>query len=119
MPRQFYDRHLPVRPNLEQLRNQAKDLLHDLRHGEPRALDLWRKHHPESPVPTDGKLADAQFVLARMHGIATWPRLVTACGMTDAMWRGDVEAVRRLIAKNPEWLHESATGVPGSNWVRP
>jgi hypothetical protein len=27
MPREFYDRHFPVRPNLEQLKHQAKDLL--------------------------------------------------------------------------------------------
>ena len=119
MAKQFYDRHFPVRPNLEQLRNQAKDLLHDLRHGEPRALQLWEKHHSGSNVPPDAKLAEAQFVLARRYGIASWPRLVSACRMTDAIWRGDVEAVRELVVKNPKLLHESATGVPESNWGPP
>ena len=36
MPKQFHDRHFPVRPNLEQLRNQAKDLLRAIRQGEGR-----------------------------------------------------------------------------------
>ena len=119
MPKQFYDRHFPVRPNLDQLRNQAKDLLHDLRHGEPRALQLWQKHHSGSVLPADAKLANAQFVLARMYGIASWPRLVTACRMIDAIWRGDVESVRRLVVKNPKLLQEPATGVPDSNWGPP
>lgn len=119
MPKEFYDRHFPVRPNLNQLRHQAKDLLHDLRNGEPQALQQWRKHHSISTPIEDAKLADAQFVLARMYGIATWPRLVSACRMTDAIWRGDVETVRELVAKDPSLLHESATGVPESNWGPP
>lgn len=119
MAKQFYDRHFPVRPNLEQLRNQAKDLLHDLRHGEPRARQVWQKHHSGSTSPADAKLAGAQSLLARMYGIASWPRLVAACRMTDAIWRGDVEAVRELVAKNPKLLRESATGVPDSNWGPP
>jgi len=103
MAKQFYDRHFPVRPNLEQLRNQAKDLLQDLRDGEPRALELWQRHRSEAQCST-AKLADAQFVLARMYGIASWPRLVTACRLVDAIWRGDVDAVRRLVIKDPKLL---------------
>lgn len=119
MPKQFYDRHFPVRPNLKQLRNQAKDLLQDLHQGEPRALELWRKHRSESTPPSGAKLADAQFVLARMYGIASWPRMATACRLIDAIWRGDVDGVRELVVKDPKLLHESATGVPDSNWGPP
>jgi len=119
MPKHFYDRHFPVRPNLEQLRNQAKDLLRDLRHEEPRALRLWREHRPVASSIAEAKLADAQFVLARMYGIVSWPRLVTACQMTNAIWSGDVETIRELVRKNPKLLHESATGVPESNWGPP
>jgi len=119
MPKQFYDRHFPVRPNLEQLRNQAKDLLHDLRDGVPRAVELWHKHHSGSTLAANGRLADAQFVLARMYGIASWPRLVLACRMTNAIWEGDEKSVRQLVLKNPKLLEESATGVPGSNWGPP
>ena len=119
MSKQFYDRHFPVRPNLEQLRNQAKDVLRDLHHGKPRALELWQKYRAESPQPSGAKLADAQFVLARMYGIASWPRLVTACRMIDGIWRGDVDAVRQLVVKDPKLLEESATGIPDSNWGPP
>jgi hypothetical protein len=119
MPKRFYDRHFPVRPNLKQLRNQAKDLLQDLRRGESRALELWGKHH-SGPQPVSGaKLADAQFVLARMYGIASWPRMVAACHMTDAIWRGDVDAIRELVLNDPKLLEEPATGVPESNWGPP
>ena len=119
MPKQFYDRHFPVRPNLEQLRNQAKDLLYDLRTGEPRALDLWQKHSAKSAEPARAKLGDAQLVLARTYGIASWPRLVLACRMTNAIWNGDVDTVREIVVKNPKLLQESATGVADSNWGPP
>lgn len=119
MPKQFYDRRFPVRPNLEQLRNQAKDLLWDLHSGEPRALQLWQKYRSESGASSAAKLADAQFVLARMYGIASWPRMATACRLIDAIWRGDVETVRKLIVKDARLLHEPATGVPDSNWGPP
>ena len=118
MPKKFYDRHFPVRPNLDQLRHQAKDLLQDLRLGEPRAIQLWTKHHSGSTA-LDAQLADAQFVLAKMYGISGWPRLVSACRMTNAIWRGDVDAVRELVRKDPKLLHEPATGVPDSNWGPP
>ncbi len=119
MARQFYDRHFPVRPNLEQLRHQAKELLQDLRQAEPRAIELWKKHRGETMPGAPVKLADAQFVLARMYGIASWPRMVTACRLIDAIWRGDVDAVRKLVLKDPKLLKESATGVPESNWGPP
>lgn len=118
MAKQFYDRHFPVRPNLKQLRNQAKDLLQDLHTREPRALELWQKYRGESD-PATVKLADAHFLLARMYGIASWPRMITACRLIDGIWRGDVDAVRNLVVKDPKLLSESATGVPESNWGPP
>jgi len=92
------DRRFPVRPNLEQLRHQAKDLLRATRQGEPSAIAELRKHQPKLTDPEEAKLADAQDALARSYGLPSWPRLVTACRMTDAIWRGDVEAVRKLAA---------------------
>jgi hypothetical protein len=114
MTKQFHDRHFPVRPNLDQLRHQAKNLLRAVRQGDPASVTELRKHHPKSP-----KLADAQFALARSYGLPDWPRLVTACRMTDAIWRGDVEAVRKLVVKNPLLLHEAARGLPDCNWGPP
>ena len=119
MPKQFHDRHFPVRPNLDQLRNQAKDLLRSIRRGDAAALAEFRKHHPKAVEPTVAKLTDAQLALARSYGVPSWPRLVTACRMTDAIWRGDIETVRNLVVKNPLLLHEAARGLPDSNWGPP
>lgn len=95
-------RHLPVRPNLTQLKHQAKDLLRDMKRSQPGA-----------------KLADAQFELARSYGVASWPRLVLACRMIDAIWRDDIRTVRALVTKQPTLLHEPARGVKGCNWGPP
>jgi len=117
--RKFNDRHFPVRPNLDQLKHQAKDLLRAVKQGDPAAIAELRKHHTKAIDPADAKLADAQAALARSYGIANWPRLGTACRMTDAIWRGDVDAVRRLVQKDPRLLRESARGVADSNWGPP
>jgi hypothetical protein len=119
MAKQFYDRHFPVRPNLEQLRHQAKDLLRAIRRGDASAVAELRKHHPKSVDPATAKLADAQLALARSYGLPDWPRLVTACRMTDAIWRGDAEAVRTMILKDSGLLHEAARGLPDCNWGPP
>jgi ankyrin repeat protein len=120
MPKKFHDRHFPVRPNLDQLKHQAKDLLRSIREGDAAAIAELRKHHPNQNVdPAAAKLADAQLVLARSYGLPSWPRLVTACRMTDAIWRGDVETVREFVLKEPHLLHEAARGLPDSNWGPP
>jgi ankyrin repeat protein len=119
MPRQFHDRHFPVRPNLDQLRNQAKDLLRSIRRGDAVALAQFRKHHPKAVEPSVAKLTDAQLALARSYGLLSWLRLVTACRMTDAIWRGDIETVRSLVLKNPRLLQEAARGLPDCNWGPP
>jgi ankyrin repeat protein len=123
MAKPFHDRHFPVRPNLDQLKHQAKDLLRAIQHDDPTAVAELRKHHPtqtSSPIdPAAAKLADAQAALARSYGLPSWPRLVTACRMTEAIWRGDADTVRKLVLRNPHLLHESARGVADSNWGPP
>jgi hypothetical protein len=111
-------RHFPVRPNLIQLHHQAKDLLHAIRRSDPDAVADLREHHPKPIDPAAAGLADAQLVLARSYGLPSWPRLVTACRMTDALWRGDVDAVRALVLRDPRLLVEDARGVKG-NWGPP
>src|SRR6266536_1754991 len=64
---------LPNRPSLAQLRKQAKELVQQLRNGDPSATDRLRKCKPNVSDPI---LADAQFVLAREHGFESWPKLV-------------------------------------------
>src|SRR5262245_58205921 len=111
------DRHLPVRPDLDQLRHQAKDLLAAVRRGDPQALAELERHAARS----DGRapcLADAQHALARSYGLPGWPRLKLACLLTDAIWRDDVDTVKALVTAHPELLHEDARGVKG-NWGPP
>jgi len=155
-------RHFPVRPNLEQLKHQAKDLLRAYRRGDSEAVEDFREYlvkltdeDSRLPGPNTGtwgtresrddkkrqtgeesgfpgfrrgtscaqteqvQLADAQFVLARSYGLPSWARLVTACRMTDAIWRGDVDAVRAMVVKDPKLIVENARGVEQSNWGPP
>ena len=46
-------RRLPVRPDLEQLQRQAKELLRAIHAGDADAIAELREHHPESidPLP--------------------------------------------------------------------
>ncbi len=112
------ERHIPVHPNLDQLKVQAKELLRDLHAGDPVAIaDL--KEHCTQVEPASAKLADAQHTLARTYGIASWPRLVHACQMVDAIWEDDRETVRQLILKHPALLHEMARGPAKCNWGPP
>ena len=115
MPR----RHFPVRPNLEQLKHQAKDLLRAIRQRDPSAVNEVEANHPEHVDPASAKLADAQLVLARSYGIVSWPRLVLACRMIDAIWRDDVGTVRELVSKHPQLLTEMARGTERCNWGPP
>jgi hypothetical protein len=112
------DRRLPVRPDLDQLKHQAKDLLRAFRKGDPLAITAFQNHYPKQIDRADAKLADAQLVLARSYQAPNWPRLMLACQLIDAIWRDDVEVVRRLILKHPRLLHEHAT-IRESNWGPP
>jgi ankyrin repeat protein len=67
-------RELPAKPNLEHLKKQAKELLHDFRQGKPATIERFRTFAP-SVIPTTAKLADAHHVIARDYGFASWPKL--------------------------------------------
>ena len=112
-------RHLSVRPDLDQLRHQAKDLLRAVRRREPAAVAEFTRHHPDTVDPADAKLADAQLALARSYGNQSWPRLVMACEIIDAIWRDDIDAVRTLVSRHPRLLHEMARGTDQCNWGPP
>jgi hypothetical protein len=113
------DRRLPVHPNLNQLRQQAKDLLYQVRRGDPVAIGEFKKHHVEDIAPRSAKLADAQLVLARSYEARSWPRLVLACQLIDAISSDDVEAIRKLVLKRPHLLNEEALIRKNSNWGPP
>jgi ankyrin repeat protein len=72
---------LPERPNLEQLKRQAKDLLHSARAGDPGALARFRIL-PAFGRQSDADLGraaialhDAQSVIAREYGFDSWNAL--------------------------------------------
>ena len=70
---------LPARPSLEQLKNQAKDLLKAYRAGQPSAVARFRESMPrlfgavnDQPDPPSVSLRDAQHVVAAEYGFASW-----------------------------------------------
>lgn len=72
-------KELPVRPNLEQYRKQAKELVQQCRLQNPEALSRLRQYHPDygaGPIQAHHRitLTDAQLVLAREHGYPSWPK---------------------------------------------
>ena len=111
-------RRLAVRPDLDQLKHQAKDLLRAIRRGDASAVSELEQYHPQRIDPANITLADAQLVLARSYEAPSWPRLVFACKLTDAIWRDDLEAVRQMVMKHPFLLREDAL-VRNSDWGPP
>jgi hypothetical protein len=77
-----------------------------------------REHHPRVD-PAQAQLADAQLALARGYGVASWPRLVLACRVIDAIWRDDADELRQLVAARPELLREPARGTQRCTWGPP
>ena len=67
--------------NLEQQKKQARELLRGIRAGNEDAISRLRRHHSrwttvdEATVRQLVALHDAQFVLAREQGFASWPKL--------------------------------------------
>ena len=91
-------RRLPVRPDLTQLKHQAKDLLKAYRAGGAEAAEDFATFHPDTIAAPEAKLADAQLVLARSYEAPSWPRLVQCCKLIDAIWEDDPKTVRRLVS---------------------
>lgn len=111
-------RPLPPQPSLEQLRKQAKELLKAYRAGDAAAVlevDRFEAH----PDPAKFSLADAQRVLARAYGFASWTKLkqhvegVNAAALCAAVVAGDVATVRRLAKARPELVQVPAAGFTG------
>jgi hypothetical protein len=112
-------RRLPVRPDLEQLQRQAKELLRAIRAGDADAIAELRERHPDSIDPSAAKLADAQLVLARSYRTSNWTRLVHAVKLANAIWCDDADSVRGLIVSNPGLIHEHVLIRTDSGWGPP
>lgn len=103
-------RALRARPDLDQLRRQAKELLDAVRAGDPDAV-AEVDAHMRGATPDAFALHDAQLVLARAYGFSSWPKLkahvegVTLHRAADAVRAGDVPEARRLLDARPELVH--------------
>jgi len=114
------ERRLPVRPDLDQLHRQAKELLRAIHAGDLNALAEVREHYPELIERcADAKLADAQHVLAKSYRATSWTRLVHAVQLADAIWRDDLDAVRGLVTREPALIKEHVLIRTDSNWGPP
>jgi hypothetical protein len=127
-------RDLPDRPNLDQYKKQAKEFLKSIRSGERDALERLHRTHPRLNRGTPGgidtttiTLADAQFVIAREHGIDSWKKFTERIDAIlgerspKAVWRrveeavlvGDAMALDALIREHGSMLLQTSN----MSWV--
>ena len=88
-------RDLPANPDITHLRKQAKDLLRDFERGEPTAVGRFRALGARFGPGKPPKLADAQRLVARDYGFASWTKLkahVEALGASPDPVRAAMEA---------------------------
>ena len=104
-------RPLPGKPDLEKQKKLAKSLMRDYCAGELQAIACVEALHPKPPAADGFKLSDAQLVVARTYGFASWPKLKLKIDaltktpldlFTDAVRRGDTDAVRELTSRHPD-----------------
>ena len=142
---------LPPHPDLEQYRKRAKELLRAAREGgdairawaarwveallalQPDLPDFARKDagrrigqvtdFARERLTSDGSLSQAQFVIARAHGFASWPKLVQHVeGLAgadrnlsayeraaEAIVNGDLATLQRLLGEHPGLVRERST----------
>jgi uncharacterized protein len=91
----MYSRTLPARPDIGQLRRQAKDLHRAAAAGDPEA------HARIIAVSPEVSLHTAQLALAREYGFASWPRLHAEVKRLRLIADGDVDGFAALIAADP------------------
>lgn len=81
---------LSQEPDLDQLRNQARELQRAVRSGTSTALARVARLHPNPPDPESFTLTAAQLVLAREYGFPSWARLRRYVGIVTAgSWNPD------------------------------
>lgn len=84
---------LPHQPSLTNLRKQAKALLAGWRAADSQALARVREFHPRGErLLADGRssLADAQLVVARGYGFASWARLAQHLRLAPQAQQGHI-----------------------------
>jgi ankyrin repeat protein len=138
---------LPARPSLAQYKKQAKELVKELeeaRRGVSAGAEVFarvKRWHPrfarlshEAVSTAKFALADAQLVIAREHGLESWPKftkdvearaaasfaaevsdpvgefLLAACVPTDGAWHvsGTLERAEAILKAHPKVLKANA-----------
>ena len=112
-------RQLPARPNLDQLKRQAKDLLQEVRARDSAALQRFRILPAYAGIADEElsrrplALHDAQSVLAREYGFDSWKALherveeltrqfgAAVDQFVEAATSGRADRARRLLALHP------------------
>jgi uncharacterized protein len=87
---------LPARPDLDQLRHQAKELLRAAQRGDPEATARIRA------VTGWIILSSAQLALAREYGFASWAKLKLEVERRDILNSRDLSRLTSLLAEHPE-----------------
>src|SRR5260370_23113278 len=93
---------LPVRPSLESLRNQAKNLARDIVAGNAGAIARARAQLPKAQLPLSQR--DAQLVLAREYGFPDWKDLV--------------KEVKQRVSRGLEWAVSEARRIIHDNDIK-
>jgi ankyrin repeat protein len=116
---------LPARPNLEQYKKQAKELLKAYRAADVETIRRVNRNHPRfEKLAEPGfeiskfALADAQLIIAREHGFESWPKFVKRIEVMNseiaalanpltafieaAIWHGTLESAEAILAAHPE-----------------
>src|SRR5262245_40800529 len=107
MKRTLPTRRMREHPDLEQLRRQAKELLHEFTAGETSAVVEVNALYHAADASTFA-LHDAQLVIARSYGFESWPKLkayvdgVTVRRLADAIRAGDLTQVESMLRARPE-----------------
>jgi uncharacterized protein len=87
---------LPARPDLDQLRHQARELLRAAQGGDPEATARIRA------VGERIILSSAQLALAREYGFASWAKLKLEVERRDVLNSRDLSRLTSLLAEHPE-----------------
>ncbi len=101
---------LPERPDLDQLRRQAKELRDAARRGDPGAVERFARRSRGAPQAAV-TLAAAQLVIARELGFTSWPQLKVA---VEARATTPERLARAFVAASVEGRVREAVTILGT-----
>lgn len=122
-------RTLPASPNLEQQKKQARELLGALRRDDSEARRRLAESHPNASRvdPARAALHDAQLIIAREYGFASWAKLKQHIEVVThsidpfeelalAVKENDTAAARRLLTKHSALRTRLNEAMPGGDF---